>query len=420
MHGIENERCDPFAAHPSANIPLAAEAALDVVRMKEGRAAELARSAELWWSHLEPGVSGVMMRHEFGSSIYSPWIVCPIATAARVHAGNDAGRRARLWVRAWAVLATLTLGWRMGRLISDEDDPPGTYRPGPVFATAREDRWNGRVMRRQRSGLLPSVMVGERSWNRSWQGDDEWRLMRGFLDQSSTAGLIQLALEIPYATDTSPEGDWEARYALGVEMTWGGGTPVLPLERGEVEVLRGLFSDRSPERVREVLPWLEGWVPDREYVIGCTSSGLWMLSKSGGRTSTAPTYAAVWEDGGRQGWLACDDGRRKSGGAPDAIAAGRGWEEGQLLRCERSDGLYGVREIEKPGGEERWRLEFGPLGYELVTPNPASPPVAPPVAPSAGGRKKKSSSRDAAVGVGLVALLGALLSKLFRKGGGGE
>jgi hypothetical protein len=376
LPGVETELAAPLRAHPSANIPLAARAALDVMARRRGDQAELNLSAALWWEHLEPGVPGVLMRNEFGSTVYGPWIVCPIATAARVHAGNDAGRRAREWVRAWATLAVLATGWEEGLLISDQDDPPGRPAPGPVFATAQSDRQAGYTRRRR--GILPSVFAGERSWQRSWQGDDDWRLARSYIDEPSASQLVQSLLGIPWRPHPGEDGDWVARYVAGVARTFPAEDPVLPLNSAEVALLASVFADRSAQSVARVLPWLDGWVPEHRYVLGCTDRGLWMLAESGGRTSTAPVYAATWEAGGAQGWLACDDGRRKSGGAPDAIVAGRGWEDGDLLRCERSDGLYGARDLRKPGGAELWRLQIGPDGYRLEVPAGETPPAPPP------------------------------------------
>ncbi|HRU10904.1 MAG TPA: hypothetical protein P5144_16120, partial [Thermoanaerobaculia bacterium] len=213
-----------------------------------------------------------------------------------------------------------------------------------------------------------------------------WRLARGYLDEPSASQLVQTLLGLPWRSNSAEGGDWVARYAAGVVRTFGPG-PVLPLNEAEISLLASVFADRSAESVRRLLPWLEGWIPEHRYVLACTERGLWMLAESGGRTSTAPVYAAVWEDGGPQGWLACDDGRRKSKDAPDAIVLGRGWEDGDYLRCERNDHRHGICEIRKPGGAELWRLAFGPDGYRLEVPAaeeppaPPSPPAAPPPRP---------------------------------------
>lgn len=387
LPGLAAEVAEPLSAHGSANIPLLSRAALDVVAWRRGDQAELNRSAALWAEHLEPGRVGVAMRCEFGTTVYPAWIVCPIATAARVHAGTVAGERARWWCRAWAAVAVAAMGWERGRLVSDADDPPGAPAPGPVWARSAEDARPG--FTRRHAGVFPSVFVGERSWQRSWRDGADWRLDRAYLDQPVSSQVAHEVLGLPWASSSAEDGDWVARYALGVRRTFGPVAGVLPLEEGELEALGVLWQARrdgahAAAAVRAVLPWLEGWLPSHRYTLAGTEGGLWWLCESGGRTSTATVYGSAWEAGGVQGWLACDDGRRKSRGAPEAVVPGRGWESGAVLRCERADGVHGTRELAKPGGAELWRLELGPEGARLVAPAGPAPAPPPPAGPGSG------------------------------------
>lgn len=386
LAGYEKELARPNLWNsPSGNYGPTAEIAENLDQRRRGDLAALAESAVRWERHLEPGVPGVAMRQEPNSGTYTPWIVCPVAGAYLVHrehaAGQLAAERARWWCRAWLTWSALTMGTKPGALISDRDDPPGEYRPGPVRATSAVDEtpWTGAPpsMARRNKGILPTVAVGERSWQRSHAGDDDLRLCRGYLDQSQIAQIVQLALGIDFQQDLSESGDWPARFLSGIRRVWGAATPLFPLSPAERNDIYAAWLTKSPEAVARVVPFLEGWRFAWDFTLARTEGGLWSLGHTGGHTSTDSTYgAALDEELGEVEWLACGSGMRKSKTALDAIVEGRGWESGDRLFCERSDNRYGARTIKKSPGAELWRLDNGPDGYRFTV---AGRPVTIPV-----------------------------------------
>lgn len=381
---------------PSGNYGPTAELALGLEAESRGDHATIADTAWRWERFLEPGRVGVAMGIEPNSSTYVPWIVCPIDGAfhlmSRFSFGERAAERARWWLRAWLTMAALAMAPRRGLLIDDEADPPGDARPGPVYARAEVDRqpWTGASDPRRNHGVLPSVLVGERAWQRAYAADsaDDYRLCRAFLDQSQHSQIAMLALDLEWQTDTSESGDWPARFLGGLRRHFGAPRLLACLTDEERANLLWAWKEKSVEAVERVLPYLAGWLYQQTFTLACLENGsLWMLAESGGTTSTAPTYASTWDAAsGESAWLACDSGIRKSKGALDAIVAGRGWEDGEWLRCERSDGRFGVRSLQKPAGAERWRLVSTREDHRLVVPGRpdrlASAPAAPPAAPA--------------------------------------
>lgn len=387
LSGTESELANPLSDHGSANIPLLARAALDVEAFMVGNTAWLRESAILWENHLEPGKPGVLMRHEFGSAIYSPWIVCPIATIyyilSKFDFGQRAADRARKWLRAWTLVNTVPMGWTSGNLISDDDDPPGEYRAGPVYATSSVDKvpW----MTRRNAGIRPSVMCGHRSVCRSHNGDDDYRLMRAYLDQSQAISLIMMLLGYDWTKDFSKTGDWVVQWYEGMKNRFGVNS-VLPLTEEEIEKLKQFEQSRNPDLLSSlVIEWeLDDWKPGTDFVIVKTTEGLWSRLAEGGHVSTADLYGCSWNSGGNTAFLFCDTGERDSkGNNYDGVGDGYSWEEGSHILCKRQDGRNGVRRIEKSLGEEEWRFEGGPNGYTVIkygyssptTPTPPDPDI---------------------------------------------
>ena len=376
LSGLETEMTRPLAHQSSANIPRLAQAAHNEHARRRRDLPALADGALLWEADLEPGQRDLMMWHEFGAAVYPHWIVCPISLAYYVHrthaAGQLAAERARLWCRAWAALWSLTLAQVEGLLISDQDDPP-EERAGPVFATCTEDPRtypsNGTSIVRRRRGLLACVAVGERAVQRDWHEPDEcWRLMRPYLDQHTIAQVVQLALDIPFTQQLDPEnGDWACLFLQGLRRTFGPETRILPLSDEELETIRAARTPDGRAARRTLRDWMQPYRPAKAFTLARTEGGLWMLLHAGGDTSTAPKYGGTCEESsGKQGFLFCDTGRRKSNGAPDAISHGRGWEGSGELVCARDDGRNGTRRMDKPTGREIWRLDGDPdTGYTL-------------------------------------------------------
>ena len=427
LAGYEGELARPDLWNsPSGNYGPTAELALGLDAESRGDHATIADTAWRWERFLEPGVPGVAMRIEPNSSTYVPWIVCPVDGAfhllSRFSFGERTVARAHWWLRAWLTMAALAMAPRRGLLIDDETDPPGEARPGPVYARVETDRtpWTGSPYPRRNRGILPSVLVGERAWQRGYAKDsaDDYRLCRGYLDQSQHSQIAMLALDLPWQADTGGTGDWPARFLEGIRSHFGAARLLACLTDEERANIRWAWQEKSVDAVERVLPYLAGWLYQQTFTLACLEDGsLWMLAETGGTTSTAPSYGSTWDAAsGESAWLACDSGIRKSSGAIDAIVAGRGWEDGDWLRCERSDGRFGTRSLKKPAGAERWRIVSTREDHRLVAPgrpdrlasSPAvqTPPAPLPAAPGAPSPQPAKPSRRRRRG--LLGLLAAL------------
>ena len=386
----------------SGNYGPTAELALDLEAERNGHLVTLRESAGRWERHLEPGVPGVAMRQEPNSSTYCPWIVLPVDGAyhlfLRYDFGQRAAERAHWWLRAWLTLAALGMATTQGKLIDDETDPPGEARPGPVYARADVDRmpWTGAKDPRRNKGILPSVLCGERAWQRSYPtpghpNDDDYRLCRAYLDQSQHSQIAMLALGLSWVTDGSESGDWPVRFRDGLKA-WRGITRIFDcLTADERRNIRCAWETKSVEDVRRVMPYLDGWYFDRDLTLAAHDTGsLWMLCAAGGRTSTASTEAATFDaESMESGWLAANNGMRDASAASTDIVGTRGWEDGVMLCAERNDGRYGTRYLRKPSGRELWRIHFtrtanllSAAGQPVGSPAPAHPAPSPDPTPT--------------------------------------
>lgn len=364
----ERERARPDLCNsPSGNYGPTAELADNLIALRDADQAALAESALRWERHLEPGVPGVAMRIEPNSSTYVPWIVLPVDGAyhvmMRTTAGQLAAERCHWWLRAWLTVAALAMATIKGRLIDDREDPPGEARPGPVYARADVDEkpWTGSPHPRRNRGILPSVLCGERSFQRSYPPKDpdaDYRLTRGYMDQSQHSQIAQMALGIDWQRDPSESGDWPVLYEIGLRQRFGVSRIFACLADEERANILWAWKTKSVEAVERVLPYLDGWYYDRGFTLAAHDNGsLWMLCEAGGRTSTASTEAATFDAETREsGWLAANNGMRDASAESTDIVSTRGWEDGDYLRAERSDGRYGVRSLAKPSGRELWRL----------------------------------------------------------------
>lgn len=401
LAGYETELARPDLWNsPSGNYGPTAELALDLEAERSGSTALLADSASRWERHLEPGVPGVAMRIEPNSSTYVPWIVLPVDGAYHIFSRYDFGRlaaeRAHWWLRAWLTVAALGMATTQGKLIDDETDPPGEARPGPVYARADVDRepWTGSPYVRGNRGILPSVLVGERAWQRAYPPSDvlaDYRLCRGYLDQSQHSQIAMLALGLSWVTDGSESGDWPVRFRDGLKA-WRGITRILDcITADERRNIRRAWETKSVEDVRRVMHYLDGWYFDRDLVLCAHDNGsLWMFCMAGGRTSTASTEAATFDaESLESGWLAANNGMRDASAASSDIVQTRGWEDGPMLCAERNDGRYGTRYLRKPSGRELWRINFtrtanllSVAGQPVDSPAPALPAPSPEPTPT--------------------------------------
>ena len=384
----------------SGNYGPTAELALDLEAERNGHLVTLRESAGRWERHLEPGVPGVAMRIEPNSSTYAPWIVLPVDGAYHIFMRHDFGQRvafrAHWWLRAWLTVAALGMATEIGKLIDDETDPPGEARPGPVFARADVDRqpYAGSPYARRNRGILPSVLCGERAWQRAYPPNDhaaDYRLCRGYLDQSQHSQIAMLALGLSWITDGGESGDWPVRYRDGLKA-WRGITRILDcITADERRNIREAWESKSVEAVRRVMPYLDGWYFDRDFTLAAHDNGsLWMLCSAGGRTSTASTEAATFDgETLESGWLAANNGMRDASAASSDIVQTRGWEDGPMLCAERNDGRYGTRYLRKPSGRELWRINFtrtanllSVAGQPVDSPAPALPAPSPDPTPT--------------------------------------
>lgn len=396
--GYERERARPDLRNsPSGNYGPTAELTDNLIALRDHDEQSLAESALRWERHLAPGEPGVAMRIEPNSSTYVPWIVLPVDgmyhVMLRTSAGQLAAERAHWWLRAWLTVAALGMATVRGKLIDDDTDPPGEARPGPVFARAEVDRepWTGSPYERRNRGILPSVLCGERAWQRSYppqHPDDDYRLCRSYLDQSQHSQIAMLALELDWQKDPSESGDWPVRYQVGLKARFGVPRVLACLTDEERSAIRRAWETKAVEDVERVLPFLDGWFYDRTLILAAHDNGsLWMLCTEGGHTSTASTEAATFDAVSREsGWLAANNGMRDANERSDDIVSTRGWEDGDRLCAERSDGRFGVRTLVKPSGREIWRLVLSRDENRLCVPGRAdrlasgapSPPSLPP------------------------------------------
>lgn len=402
LPGYVHERARPDLRNsPSGNYGPTAELTDNLIALRDHDEQSLAESALRWERHLAPGEPGVAMRIEPNSSTYVPWIVLPVDgmyhVMLRTGSGQLAAERAHWWLRAWLTVAALGMATVRGKLIDDETDPAGEARPGPVFARAEVDRepWTGSPYQRRNRGILPSVLCGERAWQRSYppqHPDDDYRLCRSYLDQSQHSQIAMLALHdngsgdgLDWQGDASDDGDWPVRYQVGLSARFGVPRVLACLTDEERANIKRAWQSKSVEDVKRVLPYLDGWFYDRTLILAAHDNGsLWMLCTEGGRTSTASTEAATFDALSREsGWLAANNGMRDADEKSDDIVATRGWEDGDRLCAERSsDGRYGVRKLLKPSGREIWRLVLSRDENRLCVPGQpdrlASGAAAPP------------------------------------------
>ena len=387
---------------PSGNYGPTAELALDLEMDRDRDLRGLAESAIRWERHLAKETPGVAMRIEPNSSTYVPWIVLPVDGAYHVFLRHGFGQEvcslAHWWLRAWLTVSALAMATVIGKLIDDREDPPGEARPGPIYARAEVDEkpWTGSPHPRRNRGILPSVLCGERSFQRSYppeHPDDDYRLCRSYMDQSQHSQIAQMALGIDWQKNPSEDGDWPVRYEVALRQKFGVSGIFSCLTDGERANIRRAWETKSVEAVKAVMPYLDGWYYDRDLTLCAHDNGsLWMLCEAGGRTSTASTEAAIFDaETQESGWLAANNGMRDASAESTDIVATKGWEDGIWLNAQREDGRYGIRSLAKPSGREIWRIKFSRTSNQLLvggesaqtSPSPGPVPPSPePPAPS--------------------------------------